>query len=338
LWLAGGLLLLAGGFAGYALFWPNSAIPNGEKRVVTISPGLNVYDIAAILERDGVIKSATRFVVASKVLRISGELKAGRYEISAEEASTLKLLDILHKGRIAYVRVTIPEGFTARRIASLLAEHLHADSVQFMQVVNDTDFCRQLGVPGPSLEGFLFPDTYFFTWGQKEEELARKMVQHFFEMVPDSVIEAGRKRGLDLLQLVTLASIIQGEAMVESEMPIISAVYHNRLKRGMLLQADPTLQYIIPDGPRRLTNADKEIDSPYNTYRYPGLPPGPINNPGLAAIRAAANPAPVNYLYFVANGDGTHTFSRTLREHLKAKRRLDALRRKIYGRKSRRGT
>ena len=118
--------------------------------------------------------------------------------------------------------------------------------------------------------------------------------------------------------------------MVEDEMPLISAVYHNRLQNKMLLQADPTLQYIISDGPRRLTNADKRIDSPYNTYRYPGLPPGPINNPGIAAIKAALYPANLPYLYFVATGDGTHAFSRTLQEHLRAKQQFDRLRRNYY--------
>ncbi|MDZ7265633.1 MAG: endolytic transglycosylase MltG, partial [candidate division KSB1 bacterium] len=129
--------------------------------------------------------------------------------------------------------------------------------------------------------------------------------------------------------ILTLASIIEGEAMVDSERVLVSAVYHNRLQRGMLLQADPTIQYIIPDGPRRLLNRDLRIDSPYNTYLHAGLPPGPVNNPGLRSIYAALNPAPVDYLYLVARGDGTHIFSRNLREHQIAKQKFDMYRKMV---------
>jgi UPF0755 protein len=130
-------------------------------------------------------------------------------------------------------------------------------------------------------------------------------------------------------EVLTLASIIEGEAMVDTEMPIISSVYHNRLRRGMPLQADPTIQYIIPDGPRRLLYRDLKIDSPYNTYLYAGLPPGPINNPGVHAIRAALLPAESKYIYFVANGDGTHSFSENYSQHLRAKKRFDAYREQV---------
>ena len=136
-----------------------------------------------------------------------------------------------------------------------------------------------------------------------------------------------------LNDIITLGSIIEGEAMIDSEMPIISSVYHNRLRTGMLLQADPTIQYIIPDGPRRLLNKDLEIDSPYNTYRYAGLPPGPISNPSKKAVIAALRPADTKYFYFVANGDGSHTFSPNLRQHLRAKQKFDRLRRELYRKK-----
>jgi UPF0755 protein len=126
-----------------------------------------------------------------------------------------------------------------------------------------------------------------------------------------------------------LASIIEGEAIVDGERPVIAAVYHNRLRQGILLQADPTIQYIVPGPPRRLLNRDLAIDSPYNTYRYPGLPPGPVNNPGIASIRAALYPAQVNYIYFVARGDGSHIFSHTLEEHLRAKREFDKVRARV---------
>jgi len=334
-WL-GTLVAVLGVFVGFflfVLFWPNSAMAPEERKVVIVQPGMNVYEIGRLLADRGIIRYPGRFVLAAKILGVAKELKAGRYEIPAEKSGTVPLIQLLYEGRVAPIRVTIPEGFTARQIAQKFSRELTLDSTRFMRLVQDSAFCRQLGIPALSLEGFLFPDTYFFQWREKEENVIRRMVSHFFEVVPDSVIEAASQRGLSIVELVTLGSIIQGEAMVEEEMALISAVYHNRLKRGMLLQADPTLQYIIPDGPRRLTNADKRIDSPYNTYLYPGLPPGPINNPGLSAIRAASAPADVPYLYFVANGDGTHTFSRTLGEHLRAKKRLDQIRRQVYGKK-----
>jgi UPF0755 protein len=148
-------------------------------------------------------------------------------------------------------------------------------------------------------------------------------------MVHDSLKTRAEEIGWTLNQALTLASIIEGEAMVDTEMPLISSVYHNRLDIGMPLQADPTIQYIIPDGPRRLLYRDLEIDSPYNTYKYKGLPPGPINNPGIRAIKAALYPADTDYLYFVANGDGTHSFSENYSQHRRAKRRFDEYRKKV---------
>jgi UPF0755 protein len=187
-----------------------------------------------------------------------------------------------------------------------------------------------MGVQANSLEGYLYPDTYFFTYGVQAPEVLRTLVGHFWKVYNDSLKARTEELGWTVHQVVTLASIVEGEARVDSERALISAVYHNRLKRGMLLQASPTVQFLLPDGPRRLLKRDLEIDSPYNTYRYPGLPPGPINNPGRKSLLAALWPAPVRYLYFVANGDGTHTFSYTLAQHLRAKRKLDRIRREYY--------
>jgi len=159
------------------------------------------------------------------------------------------------------------------------------------------------------------------------------LIHEFRRNVTDSLERQISEKGWTLHQIITLASIIEGEAMVDSERAIVSAVYHNRLKSGILLQADPTIQYIIPDGPRRLLNKDLAIDSPYNTYRYIGLPPGPVNNPGIKSILAALNPAAVEYIFFVAKGDGTHIFSKTLNQHLNAKSKFDAYRTMINRKK-----
>jgi len=290
---------------------------------------MNVNAIGRFLESEGVIMHAGSFIFAAKILGIADELKAGRY-VFKDFKNNVTILRLIQAGKVSSIRVTLPEGLAAKKIVSILTKKLAVDSVKLMRYINDSAFVHSLQVPAPTLEGFLFPETYDFFWQQDEADILRKQVVYFFKTVDDSLQMKMKEEGFTLLQTVTLASLIQGEAMVEDEMPLISAVYHNRLQNKMLLQADPTLQYIIPDGPRRLTNADKRIDSPYNTYKYPGLPPGPINNPGLAAIKAALYPANVPYPYFVATGDGTHAFSRSLQEHLQAKRRFDRVRREYY--------
>lgn len=322
-------MVFIAGVIGYLLYWPNSKLTLQQQKTVVIKKGMNVNAIGRFLESEGVISHAGSFIFAAKILGIADELKAGRY-VFKDFKNNVTILRLIHNGRVSSIRVTLPEGLPAKKIVSILTKKLAVDSVKLMRYINDSAFVLSLHVPAPSLEGFLFPETYDFFWQQDETDILRKQVAYFFKMVDDSLRMKMKERGLTLLQTVTLASLIQGEAMVEDEMPLISAVYHNRLQNKMLLQADPTLQYIIPDGPRRLTNADKRIDSPYNTYKYPGLPPGPVNNPGLAAIKAALHPANVPYLYFVATGDGTHAFSRSLQEHLRAKRRLDRVRREYY--------
>ncbi len=322
-------VVFTAGVIGYLLYGPNSESTFHRQKVVVIKKGMNVNAISRLLQTKGVISHTGSFILAAKILGIANDLKAGRYDFK-DIKNNITILRAIHAGKVSSIRVTLPEGLPAKKIVSILSKKLAVDSVKLMRYINDSAFVHSLQVPAPSLEGFLFPETYDFFWQQDEADILKKQVAYFFKIVNDSLQMKMKEEGLTLLQAVTLASLIQGEAMVEDEMPLISAVYHNRLQNKMLLQADPTLQYIISDGPRRLTNADKRIDSPYNTYRYPGLPPGPINNPGIAAIKAALYPANLPYLYFVATGDGTHAFSRTLQEHLRAKQQFDRLRRNYY--------
>ncbi|MDZ7722583.1 MAG: endolytic transglycosylase MltG [candidate division KSB1 bacterium] len=241
--------------------------------------------------------------------------------------SNKSALDALVRGPQSYFSVTLPEGYAARRYAGIFQKKLGLDSLNFMQLISDTNFIQKLGWEDPSLEGYLYPETYHFTYGVTEKQVIRTLVQQFRSTVPDSFWVAAEEQGMTRRDAVTLASIIEGEAMLDREMPLIASVYHNRLERDMRLQADPTIQYIIPESPRRLLNRDLKIDSPYNTYLYAGLPPGPINNPAVNAIRAAVYPAETSFLYFVADGKGGHTFSRTLTQHLNAKRKFDRIRR-----------
>ena len=238
-------------------------------------------------------------------------------------------MKIIVEGKTALITVIIPEGITSYQIASILTQKVEVDSEKFVNLVNNKMFINELKMDVNSLEGYLFPNTYFFYWGITEKEIIRILVKEFNHNFTDSLKTIVTEKGWTVHQILTLASIIEGEAAIDSERALISAVYHNRLKKRMLLQADPSIQYIIPDGPRRLLNKDLKIDSPYNTYRYSGLPPGPVNNPGLNSIIAAIYPSDVNYLYFVAKGDGAHVFSKSLSQHLIAKRKFDIFRRKI---------
>ncbi len=312
----------------YTLYWPPTLPPAGQVVEIKIKFGTTPDSIAHLLAQNKVVRSAEGFMRALKYLRKTTALRAGRYSMPYP-ISNARAIKILTEGRQVYSKITIPEGYTAKRIARLMQQQMQIDSTLFMQYVHDKDFIQKLGIDAPSLEGYLLPETYFFTYGMNEAQIIQHLVGQFKRSVWDSLCQRARQMGFTPHQLVTLASIIEAEAILDDELPIISSVYHNRLKLGMPLQADPTIQYIIPDGPRRLLNRDLQIPSPYNTYLHRGLPPGPINNPGVKAIHAAMHPEATEYLYFVANGTGGHSFSATLRDHLRAKTVLDAERRRV---------
>ena len=200
------------------------------------------------------------------------------------------------------------------------------DSNKFLRLCRDCNFTQSLGIDAPSLEGFLFPDTYILLKTYTEEDVIQVLVNQFYHNM-EELKKITNKNNINVREIATMASIIQGEAMYEDEMSTISSVYHNRLNRKMLLQADPTIQYIIPGKPRRIYNKDLDINSPFNTYKYKGLPPGPINNPGLKALQAAIMPAETDYLYFVSNGEGRHIFTSNNEEHNQAKMELKRKRR-----------
>ncbi|MDZ7261583.1 MAG: endolytic transglycosylase MltG [candidate division KSB1 bacterium] len=322
------IILIFAASLAWVIFAPQLGYFKGKKEIVKIRSGSSRDEIVELLLEKRVIRNRKNFVFVCNLFGYTNKLKAGKYEIPLG-LSNYSVLKILVKGKAAIERVTIPEGVNHRRIASILQKKIELDSSRFVQLVNDSSFTRVLGISAPTLEGYLYPDTYYLPWGLREEETIGVLVKEFQKHFPDSLKQRAAELGLTPHQAIILASIIEGEVMVDSERPIISAVYHNRLKRGILLQADPTIQYIIPGGPRRLRNRDLEIDSPYNTYKHPGLPPGPINNPGVKSILAALYPANVNYLYLVARGDGSHIFSANLQDHLRAKSQFDLYRRQV---------
>ncbi|MCY3764563.1 MAG: endolytic transglycosylase MltG [Gemmatimonadetes bacterium] len=326
------IALFGAGIAGLLLvvLALNRPTGSGAKDIV-IQKGMTVLQIGELLHREGVIRSPRLLVMFSVFDGTSRRLKAGMHRFP-ENLSTWEALKKLAFSRDEFRRVTLPEGMTLARTLAVLASELDLDHNKMRRLAYDPGYCRRLGVPADNLEGYLFPETYQIPLTRDEEQVIRMLVRHFFTVFDSTMAERAHQTGLSAHEVVTLASIIEGEALLDRERATISAVYHNRLEEGMFLQADPTVQYVIEDGPRRLFYRDYKIDSPYNTYRHRGLPPGPVMNPGAASLRAALYPEDVDYLYFVAKGDGSHVFSRTVREHEEAKRRTRSARRRSWRR------
>lgn len=316
--ILGGLLLaLALAAASGIWFWRElhlrAASPAGGA-IVSVVPGEPFRDVCAHLQEAGVVRRAW---VLHTWARWSGEdrlVRSGDY-LFREAVSPLEVLQTLRSPGAALNRVTIPEGRTLAEVAAMLEHTGLGGADEFLCLARDPAFLAALDLPASGLEGYLFPDTYDFAWTTAPEEILRLMVQRFRQQT-EPLRTRLKASGLSEIEMITLASIIESETGVAEERAMISGVFHNRLRIGMRLQADPTAVYDRGAGPP--TADDLKIDSPYNTYIYIGLPPGPICNPGLAALQAALEPADVPYLYFVANSDGTHTFSRTLDEHNRA--------------------
>lgn len=301
--------------------------------VIHIVEGSSFDQIVAELDDAGLIGSRAAFGLLATSTGKDSRIKPGTYRFP-RGISAAQLLDALVEGRSTIrVKVTFPEGSTVRRMASILERMAGVDSALFMRLAADRSFLSSIGIDAATAEGFLMPDTYFIYWGERPQTIITRMVDLHRSYFNDRRRKEAATTGLSPYQVLILASIVEGEARVDDERAIVAGVYLNRIRRGMKLQADPTLQYVIPDGPRRLLSADLHLDSPFNTYRYAGLPPTPINNPGRASIDAAIHPDTNDYLYFVARADGSgrHTFSRNGAEHQSAvsgyRKRVDAQRR-----------
>jgi UPF0755 protein len=284
---------------------------------IEIPHGMSAAQIGALLQQKGIIKSQTAFLWGAQLRGVANKLKSGKYLLSPS-MSLSQILRKLTLGEVKLVRFSVPEGLTVRQIADLWQAKGFGEAEEFVWAARNRALLGFYGIDAPSAEGYLFPETYLISEGISAREMVRKMIELFRKRVKSDLIGRGRRKGLNLHQIVTLASIIEKEAKIDEERPIISAVFHRRLKLGWKLEADPTVRYALGLPQRSLTSDDLRVNSPYNTYLHPGLPPGPICNPGLRSIEAAVNPADVDYLYFVAKGDGSHIFSRTYSEHLRA--------------------
>jgi peptidoglycan lytic transglycosylase G len=316
--------VLAGGLILYQIFLPYDF--TGEIRSLMVDENDRFPTIAANMRKCGIIRGEYLFRGVAVLTGIDKMIIPGRYDFTGK----VSLYDVLMKIKrqeIAVVRLTIPEGSTVYRTASLLAEGLGIDSAAFVARASDTAFTRsKYDVEG--LEGYLFPDTYLFWYGIKIDGIINMMVTQYAHKTA-GLLDSLPPQINSRRELLTLASIIEAEAGLKEEMPLISSVYHNRLKEKMLLQADPTVIYALGEVNRTLNYDDLKFDSPYNTYCYGGLPPGPINSPGLAAIKAALHPAESKFIYFVANGEGGHIFSRTLDEHNTAKMKIRVMKKNL---------
>jgi UPF0755 protein len=314
--LLGAALLVVLLWAGaYAVLWaPNTF--DGE-RIITVSKGDTFRQIEDTLIVSGVVRSGFLFNMAARFRGSTRKMQIGRYRFRSGMSNVEILEDLEYGTSVELVSVTLPEGYPTRRIPRLLNKALGLDTASVRSLISDSGFIRSLGIGAPTLEGYLLPNTYRFTWQESDTFVITTLVGSFRRFFNDSLRAAAASRGMSVHEVLTLASIIQAETRVDSERARISGVYHNRLRKRMRLQADPTIQYILEDGPRRITYADLNRTSPYNTYRNSGLPPGPINNPGMASILAALNPEKHRYYFFVASGGGGHTFTRTYAEHLK---------------------
>ena len=320
--------VLSGMLAYYAiiLLWPQSDIDDAFS--ISISKGSTLIDISTELHSKKVIKNRSSFILAVKMLGYEKDIPAGKFNIdnvSTNYSLVNKLINSVNVSK----KVTILEGWSINEIAEKLHSSLKIDKKSFLNASKNKALLDKWDIKSNSFEGYLFPNTYQFAEDVSPIKIIDKMVSEYKKNVTKKMYDRMSKINLNENEVLTLASIIEGEAIYDSERPRISGVYHNRLKKGMRLQADPTIQYIIDDSPRRLLNKDLKIKSPYNTYLNHGLPPGPINNPGLESIKAALYPEEIDFLYFVAKGDGYHTFSKTEKEHNKAKRAFQKVRRKM---------
>lgn len=290
-----------------------------EKRF-QIKSGKNLDEIISDLKQSDVIKSELLFKLVAKISGKEGKIISRQY-IFHNGMNNAELLYLLtDKTANQIIRFTVIEGLTLKQISKLAEKKLFLLPEKFLKECENDSLLNLINLKGKvkNLEGFLFPDTYLLPLDIDEKSLIEIMFKEFYRKVfnDKQIKKKIEEEKANLLNIITLASIIQGETPVKSEMPVVSGVYHNRLKKNMRLEADPTVQYSLPDGPKpRLTYEDLKVESPYNTYKVKGLPPGPVNNPGLNAINAALNPEQNDFYFFVATGDGGHKFSKTFEEH-----------------------
>lgn len=319
------VILLVIVFGVIYLWWMGNSKPvsdSSEKYLFELKPGMSAAQIADQLEQKKIIRDADYFRYLCKINNADSKLVAGEYYLSPSMNPKEILQSFLKGPDPDIIRVTIPEGYTVEQIVDLFVENGLGSQEDFYKEMrsfnlSDYKFLKDIPEGNNRLEGFLFPDTYFFSKKEKPREIIDRLLQRFSKELTSKTEARLDELNLSVLDWVTMASLVEREAAKEEERPVIAAVFNNRLKKGMLLQSCATVQYILKEVKPVLSLADLEIESPYNTYKHPGLPPGPIANPGHASLQAVLYPADTQYLYFVSKNDGSHAFAVTYSEHLK---------------------
>jgi len=295
--------------------------------IINVRPGQTLNTTADILSRENLIKNARKFVLVARFKGYDKRLKAGEYLLSAS-MTPLQLLEIMVKGTVKLYKLTIPEGYNLDQIAESVDTANFGTKMDFIQAATDIARVRQMGLEGETFEGYLFPDTYFFPKEVTIERIISAMVKRFWSVFVPEWQSRAKDLGLTVHQVVTLASIIEKETGAPFERPIISSVFHNRLKKKMRLESDPTVIYGIKNFDGNLTRKHLTTPTAYNTYKIRGLPSGPIANPGSASLEAALYPDDTKFVYFVSRKDSTHQFSTSLKQHNLAVRKYQLNRRK----------
>lgn len=304
-------------FILYNTFFTANYFEGTAPQTFEIKSGESLTSVTQNLYSKGIIPSKTNFIIIAFIYGAEKKVRAARYSIP-NGLNYLELAELFLSGKADYLRkIKIYEGSTLKSTAATLKLDAFIDSAYFIELASSKSFLDSLGINSKSLLGYLLPGEYDIYERSDPHEVINILYNQFRSFVRDSLKYQLKKQKFSLHEIVTLASIVEGETNKISEMPTIAGVYLNRLKKGMKLQADPTIQYLLTNGWKRLNHSDLRIESPYNTYKYFGLPPGPINNPGREALTAVVNPKIHNYLYFVADGSGGHKFASNYSQHLR---------------------
>jgi UPF0755 protein len=299
-------------------FMESPASTRSEIKIIAITPGKSFRTVAQQLYEQGLISHPWLFVMWARLMRLTRLIQAGEYELKTD-MSPRQIIQALLSGKVRLVQVIIPEGFNVADIARRIEEAKLAKTNAFLELVRDAAYTSSLGLEGPTLEGYLFPDTYRFQVDTSLQRVIETMVSRW-KVVFSPFRDRARHIGLTAREVMTLASMVEKETALLGEKPLVASVFLNRLRRNMRLECDPTVIYGLKDFDGNLTHKHLQMETPYNTYVRYGLPPGPIANPGLDSIRAVLYPANSDYLYFVSKNDGSHEFSYTLSAHQKAVR------------------
>jgi len=317
------IILVTAAVLAYLVFG-TVEIPAPGTATVIVKKGANLSEIAVELRNQGLLRSKPLFLWLARLQGVDRRIKPGRYDFK-DRVSTYRILQDLYEQNALMISLTFPEGWWVKHFAALLEHKAGVPYQQFMDLCHDSAFLSQHGVPAATAEGYLMPASYRFYWGLEPDEIISELLAATDHMFSDSLKERMAELGWTKHEVLTMASLIEAEVAIAEERPRVSGVFHNRLQKGYRLQCDPTVIYAMGGIDRPLRRRDLEINSPYNTYLHFGLPPGPINNPGRPAVIAALYPLKTDDMYFVARGDGTHIFSKTLAEHNRACRLVKRL-------------